>query len=331
MEPSNISQRNYQFIGLVNHPIYWTIILILLLLDLAIYYLPPWKLQETKTVNIELDKLKDEKRRIENIITDKCNSNDLMLYKNGQAGPITGFPDADIISKGGDNNQQLNEPDVSNSRDLVELLKGATVRVWSGDMIGSGFFINDHQVVTNRHVIENSAGRDLYITNKAIGESPIPVQLIDTSETSNIANPDFALLGVKDNYKSKYMLSISDTPTQLEPVIAAGFPGLTTELDKSKVTPSVVFSRGEVNVIQEQPNGVVLVIHNADIARGSSGGPLVNKCGSVVGVNTFINGGEAVDGRSLYALSASTLKKFLISSGQKYVERTENCSSDDKK
>jgi S1-C subfamily serine protease len=314
----------------INFSLYWLVVTLLFLAILAVFYIPPWKLIDHSMVNLELDKLNEEKSRVEAIITEKCDSPDLQDYKNGRAGPLTGFPDKETPTDG-ESHFSPKEQGREKSTDVVDLLKGATVRVWSGEMIGSGFFINDHVVVTNRHVIENSKGDDIYVTNKIIGEQPIAVELLDASDSSNPTNPDFALLGVKQNYKSHYILSVSDTPNQLDPVIAAGFPGLTTELDNNKVTPSVVFTRGEVNVLQEQSNGVVLVIHNADIARGSSGGPLVNKCGEVVGVNTFISEGEAVDGRNLYALSGSTLKKFLNISGQKYTSSTIACVSEDKK
>jgi len=80
-----------------------------------------------------------------------------------------------------------------------------------------------------------------------------------------------------------------------------------------------LFTSGDVNTVQPQASGVSLIIHTADISPGSSGGPLVDKCGVVVGVNTFVMApGDSAEGRRLYALSSDTLRKFLASSRQNY-------------
>jgi S1-C subfamily serine protease len=83
--------------------------------------------------------------------------------------------------------------------------------------------------------------------------------------------------------------------------------------------PAPLFTSGDVNTVQPQASGVSLIIHTADISPGSSGGPLVDQCGVVVGVNTFVMGpGDSAEGRRLYALSSDTLRKFLDSSRQRY-------------
>jgi len=53
-----------------------------------------------------------------------------------------------------------------------------------------------------------------------------------------------------------------------------------------------------------------IIQHTSPINRGNSGGPLLDECGNVVGVNTFKNIEEGVDGVSL-ALSSLELIKFI--------------------
>ena len=83
---------------------------------------------------------------------------------------------------------------------------------------------------------------------------------------------------------------------------------------------------GEVSVLQPQSNGSSWVIHTAQISPGSSGGSLVNRCGSVVGVNTLIGSGkDMADGRALYAMSSKSLMSYLDSVGEKYKHSDSIC------
>jgi hypothetical protein len=54
-----------------------------------------------------------------------------------------------------------------------------------------------------------------------------------------------------------------------------------------------------------------VVIHTAAINRGNSGGPLADRCGRIVGVNTFIRTDQETAYRADYALPAVTLLTFL--------------------
>jgi S1-C subfamily serine protease len=117
----------------------------------------------------------------------------------------------------------------------------------------------------------------------------------------------------------------------LQTVVASGFPSSEIRVDANLVTPNTVFSQGEVSVLQPQPNNMVLVLHTARIATGSSGGPLVNRCGNVVGINTFIGAQtDKFSDRSLYALSGNALRSFLDQSGVSYTKIPNDCSSEPK-
>ncbi len=57
--------------------------------------------------------------------------------------------------------------------------------------------------------------------------------------------------------------------------------------------------------------GAPVVIHTAAINRGNSGGPLADRCGRIVGVNTFIRTDRETAYRADYALPSVTLLAFL--------------------
>jgi S1-C subfamily serine protease len=218
---------------------------------------------------------------------------------------------------------------------LVALLDAATVRVLVFDAKmkflghGSGFFIDTNVLVTNRHVIE--AGKNFLITSTLLGTEPLPAKLVAVTKDSDIANPDFALLKVEQVPSGVRQLAIATDPQVLQTVVAAGYPGSDIRGDTNAVTPNTVFSQGEVSVLQRQANNLVLVLHTAKMSTGSSGGPLVNRCGNVVGVNTFIGAREdQFTDRSLYALSATSLRGFLDQHRQTYTKMSSACTSEPK-
>ncbi len=51
--------------------------------------------------------------------------------------------------------------------------------------------------------------------------------------------------------------------------------------------PELAVTDGLISAVQNLPSGLVVMPHTAAISRGNSGGPLVDRCGRVVGVNTF--------------------------------------------
>jgi S1-C subfamily serine protease len=218
---------------------------------------------------------------------------------------------------------------------LVALLDAATVRVLVFDAKmkflghGSGFFIDTNVLVTNRHVIE--AGKNFLITSTLLGTEPLPAKLVAVTKDSDITNPDFALLKVEQVPSGLRQLAIATDPQVLQTVVAAGYPGSDIRGDTNAVTPNTVFSQGEVSVLQRQANNLVLVLHTAKMSTGSSGGPLVNRCGNVVGVNTFIGAREdQFTDRSLYALSATSLRGFLDQHRQTYTKMSSACTSEPK-
>jgi len=308
--------------------------------------------------------LQTESQRLQLILDGSCESPELQAFRRGELGPLVrqeqsvpaGTPPQALSQRPGAANTPTpvaaatpgqvppattvappTEPSatVLAQDKLVALLDSATIRVLVFDANmkflghGSGFFIDSNVIVTNRHVIE--VGKIFAITSTLLGTEPLPAKLVAVTKDSEIANPDFALLKVDRVPVGVRQLAIATEPQVLQTVVAAGYPGSDIRGDTNVVTPNTVFSQGEVSVLQRQSNNLVLVLHTAKMSTGSSGGPLVNRCGNVVGVNTFIGAREdQFTDRSLYALSATSLRSFLDQNGQRYTKMSSACASENK-
>ena len=225
------------------------------------------------------------------------------------------------------------------ARTLADLLDAATVLVLApsadqeGLSTGTGFFIGPNTIITNLHVVEG-AGPDIFVTSEALHEVH-PARLVQTTGSSEIGTPDFAILEVDDVGPETASFVLSPTINKLDNVVAPGFPGVIMQTDanyqallqgNAAAAPELTAQSGAVTVIQTFPTGSEIIIHSADISPGNSGGPLVDSCGRVVGVNTFVNPDEQGTLRRLnYSLHTRELQRFLDSVGVAYAVASDAC------
>jgi S1-C subfamily serine protease len=205
---------------------------------------------------------------------------------------------------------------------LPQLLDQSTVfivNVKEGNVesIGSGFFIANDKIVTNWHVIEGDKIEHLVI-NKSLGKLR-NAQVIAATQPYDVKSPkpDFAILKI-DPFPNASILPLRKPVERLQRVVAAGYPFLVEQSDEkfeklmngdSHSVPELNLTNGNVTVIQEKSDGFSVIIHGAQISPGNSGGPLVDECGAIVGVNTWV---QSSDNHSTnVALSSDTLAKFL--------------------
>ena len=150
----------------------------------------------------------------------------------------------------------------------------------------------------------------------------VPVELVATSPDGEQSAPDFALLRLRAG-TAPAVLSIAAASDELAPVIAAGYPGLGLRDDAGfrrlltgdlAAAPDLNMNRGEIRSIQ--PLGAITrLVHTADVLKGYSGGPLLDACGRLVGVNTFIQVDQAQGGKLNNAMSTPDLMTFLAAQG----------------
>jgi len=169
--------------------------------------------------------------------------------------------------------------------DLVRRIKPSAVAIETYDVRGeklsrgSGFFIDTDRVVTNRHVIDNAYRAEIHSYNGSI----YPVKGVIAVD----AEGDIALLKVDTPPNQVRPLLLGRTsPQEGESVVVIGNPfGL-----EGSVT------NGIVSAVRDIPTFGRIIQITAPISPGSSGSPVVNMQGQVIGVATLqITGGQSIN------------------------------------
>lgn len=161
--------------------------------------------------------------------------------------------------------------------------------------IGSGFLVGDSGrfVVTNAHVVEPCiAAPVVLIASKTTGE-PIKVssKIVWRSKKSDLT--DFAILSLDSPLRIPgAAFATSQTVASGDPVWAVGFPGAADKVVSTAYLAIPTLAAGQVSRVVRGPsngvtNGPGLLQVTAAINPGSSGGPLFNEYGEVVGINSL--------------------------------------------
>jgi tetratricopeptide (TPR) repeat protein len=163
---------------------------------------------------------------------------------------------------------------------------------------GSGFFVATDRIITNRHVIENA--------------SRVEIKLVDgkTYQASGVlatdGEGDLALLQVQVPAENAAPLPIErETPQEGESIVVIGNPfGLEGSV-----------SNGIVSAVREIAGYGRIIQITAPISPGSSGSPVVNMNGQVIGIATL----QAAEGQSLnFAVPATRIAALKINALQSF-------------
>ena len=224
------------------------------------------------------------------------------------------------------------------------------IQIWFKDVefaveeflgMGTGFLINDQNVVTCDHVanyiddaflVEWARESNLYLEKpRSASELRECVEIrvviyrdvtFKATVVRSSAELDYAILALEQKITGRTPLKIrsSSTVQQTETVYALGFPGEMVEITsvKNLDADDVTITTGAVNSVSNLTfvNGegrefenVNFVESSALITGGNSGGPLVDANGYVIGINS-----QASDTRNL-AVSSDELLKVLLALG----------------
>src|SRR5689334_12534296 len=169
--------------------------------------------------------------------------------------------------------------------ELVRRIKPSAVAIETFDAHGeklsrgSGFFIETDRIVTNRHVLEGAFRAEIHSSTGAVYQVK-GVLAVD-------AEGDLAVLKIDTPIAYIRPLPLDRTsPQEGESVVVIGNPlGL-----EGSVT------NGIVSAVRDIPTFGRIIQITAPISAGSSGSPVVNMQGQVIGIATLqITGGQSVN------------------------------------
>jgi len=187
---------------------------------------------------------------------------------------------------------------------LIKRIKPSTVIIFAYDdkgeflQLGSGFFISQNgDVITNYHVIQGASSAEI----KTADEKTYPITYILAGDEQN----DLIRLSVNIPSSSVYPLSLSKTiPEVGERIIVYGSPlGLENTV-----------SDGIVSAIRDIPDYGRIIQITAPISPGSSGSPVLNMNGEVIGIATF----QLIEGQNLnFAIPSERISSLILTKENK--------------
>ena len=193
---------------------------------------------------------------------------------------------------------------------------------------GSGVAVAPNRIVTNAHVVELLAR---YPGNVVIGIVPsegsksYQGRVIAVDVAHDLALVEFS--GTRLPTVALYTGPVEEGSM----VTALGYPGnvdlATAKSAADYIHPlSPIRSEGVFSG-RRQMTGIDVLLHTAQIARGNSGGPLLDPCGRVIGINSAITRGEEGDSSFAFAIANNEVTAFLTKAKQPYVAVGTPCTS----
>ncbi|MBL8531680.1 MAG: trypsin-like peptidase domain-containing protein, partial [Hyphomonadaceae bacterium] len=184
---------------------------------------------------------------------------------------------------------------------VVVILESPEGRLLYGS--GSGFVVAPNLVVTNAHVVAPARQRAEY--GVAIvppqGDGLVPARIIRYSPLTELA-----LLEIRSGLDLPVLTISTVEPHPGDGVVALGYPDVdyqgATGADLLRPTPASRTSGQIASLRDRAPTGeqIPTINHQAVISSGSSGGPLLDECGRVIGVNSWhVSGADTRETRGV--------------------------------
>jgi serine protease Do len=179
--------------------------------------------------------------------------------------------------------------------------------------MGSGVAISPTRIITNAHVVEAAVERGGFVgIVPSEGRKRYVGEVVAYS-----AALDLAIIALKSGSITPatiYTGAVSDGMG----VAALGYPygvdrAMASGVDDVIRPQSPVKSLGNVGGLRRNER-FDTVLHDAAIGRGNSGGPLLDTCGRIIGINSFLSISEGIDSTFAFAITAREVIAFLAKS-----------------
>jgi S1-C subfamily serine protease len=177
---------------------------------------------------------------------------------------------------------------------------------------GTGFAVSPERVVTNSHVVEQAQkDPNLFIgIVPSDGGEAVYGRLVSVSSRN-----DLALVATTKAMRLPPLTIAGNPNTESGAVVAVGYP---QNVDRAQGLDMADLFRAQPPV---EASGSLAgrrpsrqfdtLLHTAPIARGNSGGPLLDSCGRVIGVNSFGAETASAEAGFYFAISTRELLPFL--------------------
>lgn len=182
---------------------------------------------------------------------------------------------------------------------------------------GSGFAVTPNTIVTNAHVIR-----------EAVMDDTLRIGIVPSEEARDGEPGAFGKILAVSPRNDLALIQIAEGSLRLPPVtFAGGKSGNMGEVSAVGYPMNVDLAQGleMADIFLAQPpvksRGFLsgerparqfdTILHTAPIARGNSGGPLLDGCGRVLGVNSFGADSDGSDAEFYFAVSLRELLPFL--------------------
>ena len=214
-------------------------------------------------------------------------------------------------------------------RGVVRVVTIATV---DGKVVGfghgSGVAVAPNRVVTNAHVVElNARFPDNVIVGvvPSEGDKSYSGRVVAYDPQRDLALVEFT--GARLPVAALYTGPVSEG----DAVVSLGYPGnvdlATAQSADDYIKPLVPVRSEGVFSGRRALSGVDVLLHSSAIARGNSGGPLLDRCGRVLGINSALTRGDEGDATFGFAIADTEVLAFLREAKQAAPMTAAPCTS----
>jgi len=170
-------------------------------------------------------------------------------------------------------------------------------------------------------VLDNSQIRNFHVISQVIlpNGTTLPFEIKSFgAPTGQDDGKDVAVLKVEVKNAPTLRLADSNGVQVLQRVIAVGYPAAADSgLLGRSASLQASFTDGKISAIKPSATGAPLLQHSAPATHGSSGGPLLNENGDVIGITAFR--GDTVQGQEVqgftFAVPSNTVLEYVRQAG----------------